>query len=212
MRRIGNVVFDVGDVLVHFRYRDHMKDLGFSEDAVDYLSEHMVRTGFWNEMDMGIRTEKDALEHFTKEIPQYGEEIRIFWDHTEGLVKEYPYARDLVRSIRAQGYGVYILSNYPTEIAARHWPTFQFLPESNGYIISGREKLVKPDPAIYRLLESRFGVDLTESLFVDDRRLNLDGAEAVGMESLLFKGYGQLAKDLKDRYGILIPEEAPEGK
>ena len=55
-------------------------------------------------------------------------------------------------------------------------------------------------------------MDLTESLFVDDRQLNLDGAEAVGMESLLFTGYGQLAKDLKDRYGILIPEEAPEGK
>ena len=206
MRRIRNVVFDVGDVLIHFRYRDHMRDLGFSEDAVDYLSEHMVLTDFWHEMDLGIRTEKEAVEKFTKEIPQYSEEVRSFWAHTEGLVKEYPYAPGLVRSIKQQGYGVYILSNYPTETAERHWPTFQFLPESDGYIISGREKMTKPDPEIYHLLESRFGVDLTESLFIDDRQVNLDGAEAVGMASLLFTGYGQLAKDLKDGYGILIPD------
>ncbi|MBO6162346.1 MAG: HAD family phosphatase [Eubacterium sp.] len=200
-RTIQTVVFDVGDVLINFRYRDHMKDLGFSPEAVDFLSENMVLTEYWHEMDMGIRMEKDAVEHFTQLFPQYDREIRTFWAHTEGLVEEYPYSAPMIRRLRELGYGVYLLSNYPTETAARHWPTFTFLPETDGYIISGPEKMTKPDPRIYRLLESRFGVNLSSCLFIDDRTVNLDGAAAVGMHPLLFTGYPELVQELKE-WGI----------
>ena len=92
------IVFDVGNVLIDFRYRDHMRDLGFSEQAVEELSRRMVLTEFWKEMDLGVRMEKDALEKFTAEMPEYREEIETFWAHTEGLVAEYPYAEPLVKS------------------------------------------------------------------------------------------------------------------
>jgi putative hydrolase of the HAD superfamily len=158
-----------------------------------------VLTEFWNEMDMGIRTEQDAIEHFTTLYPQYKEEILCFWAHTEGLVSEYPYSKSLIRGLKELGYGVYILSNYPVEISERHWPRFQFLPETDGHIISAFEKLVKPDPRIYRLLFSRFGLVPEECLFIDDRMKNIEGAEAVGMQSLLFTGLDQLLQELRTR-------------
>ena len=197
MKNIKNVVFDVGNVLVDFRYADHMRDLGFSEEAVKTLSEKMVLTPFWGEMDLGIRNEKDAVEKFTAELPHFREEVICFWQHTEGLVREYSYAKPLMQKLKALGYRVYALSNYPEETAGRHWPTFQFLPETDGHLISGYEKLAKPDPAFYRLLESRYGVDLTESLFIDDRQENLDAAEELGMKTLLFTDYKTLVQDLK---------------
>lgn len=197
MSEIKNVVFDVGDVLVDFCYRKMMKNLGFDEDAVDYLSDNMVLTEFWHELDLGIRTEAEALEKFTREIPQYKEEIIKFWDNTEYLVEEYSYSEDLIRRIKDNGFGVYILSNYPIETAEVHWPKFKFLPITDGHIISGYEKITKPDPAIYKLLESRFGIDLTECLFVDDREVNVKGAEAVGMQAVLFTGYEKLISDLE---------------
>ena len=211
MKEIKNVVFDVGDVLVHFRYRDHMRDMGFSEDAVECLSENMVLTPFWHELDLGIRTEADAVEKYTKEYPQYAEEVRTFWANTDDLVWEYPYARPLIRGIKALGYGVYVLSNYPTELSARHWPKFRFLPETDGHIISALEKIAKPDPAIYRLLESRFGIRLSECLFIDDRPVNIEGAKALGMDALLFTGYEELLRELKEQYGMDVrPGEQSE--
>ena len=197
------IVFDVGNVLIDFRYRDHMRDLGFSEQAVEELSRRMVLTEFWKEMDLGIRMEKDALEKFTAEMPEYREEIETFWAHTEGLVAEYPYAEPLVKSLKDAGYPVYVLSNYPQETAERHWPTFRFLRHTDGHIISAYEKVAKPDPRMYRLLESRFGLDLTDCLFIDDRQENIDGAKALGMQGLLFTGYEQLITDLRAR-GIHI--------
>ena len=193
---IRNIVFDVGDVLVCFRYRDHMRDLGFSEEAVDFLSENMVLTAFWHEMDMGIRSEKDAIEHFTVLYPQYTDEILRFWADTDGLVAEYPYAKPLLKGIKTSGCGVYVLSNYPEELSARHWPKFQFLPEADGYIISALEKLAKPDPRIYQLLFSRFGLTPGECLFIDDRPSNVEAAKNIGMQAVLFTGPEALLREL----------------
>ena len=199
---IRNIVFDVGDVLVSFCFRDYMRGLGFPEETVEFLSEHMVLTEFWHELDAGERTEAEAVETFTGLYPQYKDEIVSFWENIQGIVKEYDYALPLVKMLKEKGFGVYILSNYPVETAERHWPTFRFLPETDGHIISGYERITKPDPAIYRLLETRFGVKLSECLFVDDRPGNIEGAEAVGMKGLLFRDYETLLSDFRDM-GIL---------
>ena len=188
---IKNVVFDVGEVLVEFRYMNYMRDLGFDEEVVVFLAENMVLSEFWHELDLGIRTNSEGKRVFTEKYPQYASEIDKFWDHLEDIVREYDYAPGLIREIKQMGYKVYILSNYPIEIAEMHWPKFRFLPLTDGHIISAYEKLTKPDTAIYRLLESRFGLDLTECLFIDDRQINIDGAASLGMETLLFKGYDE---------------------
>ena len=194
---IKNVVFDVGDVLVAFCYKKYMRGLGFSEECVEFLSDNMVVTEFWHELDQGVKTEKDALEKFPKEFPQYKEEILKFWDNIENIVEEYDYSEPLICKLKDKGYGVYILSNYPIETAERHWPKFKFLPHTDGHIISAYEKITKPDEGIYRLLESRFGVDLTECVFVDDRQINIDAANALGMTGILFTGYDNLIEELK---------------
>lgn len=199
---IKNIVFDVGDVLIRFRYRDHMRDLGFSEDVIETLSRDMVLTEFWSLMDQGVKMEKDAVEHFSTLMPTLRREIEYFWQNTEGLVEEYPYSTPLIRKLKAEGYKVYLLSNYPKETAERHWPTFSFVPETDGYIISAFEKMIKPDPAFYRLLFTRFGLVPEECLFIDDREKNLVGAKEVGMETILFTGYEPLVQELEQR-GIL---------
>ena len=179
-----------------------MAGLGFDEETVDFLSENMVLTEFWHELDLGVRTEAEAVSTFTQKFPQYKDEIIKFWDNVEFIVEEYPYAEQLVQDIKARGYKVYILSNYPIETAEKHWPKFKFLPHTDGHIISGYEKITKPDEGIYRLLESRFGVKLEECLFIDDREVNIRGAEALGMKGLLFSTYENLINNLKG-LGIL---------
>lgn len=199
---IKNIVFDVGDVLVAFCYRKYMEGLGFDKETVDFLSENMVLTEFWHELDLGVRTEAEAVETFTKKYPQYKDEIIKFWDNVEFIVEEFDYAAPLVQSLKDKGYGVYILSNYPIETAEKHWPKFKFLPLTDGHIISGYEKITKPDEGIYRLLESRFGIKLTECIFVDDRQVNIDAANDYGMTAILFTGLDDLLDKLSNTLNI----------
>ena len=200
---IKNIVFDVGNVLVAFRYRELMQDLGFDETTVDYLAKNMVETPFWNELDRGDKMNADAIEKFTNELPEYKSEILKFWDNIQDVVKEYDYSEGLVKELKAAGYGVYILSNYPVETYHMHWPRFKFLPHADGYIVSGFERVIKPDEKIYRLLESRFGIKLEDSIFVDDRQINIDAANSYGMKGILFTGYDDLIDSLK-KYNIEI--------
>ena len=66
----------------------------------------------------------------------------------------------------------------------------------DGYIISSKVKLIKPNPEIYKLLESKFGIKLSESIFVDDRQINVDAAEKLGVKGILFTGIDDLTKKL----------------
>ncbi len=195
---IKNIVFDVGDVLVDFRYKDYMRDLGMDEETVEFLSQNIVLTEFWHELDLGFRTNEEARVHFIGKYPEYKDEINRFWEDPSEIVREYDYSAGLLQGLKDKGYGVYIFSNYPIEISELHWPKFRFLPIADGYIISGYERMTKPSPEIYKLLESRFGIKLSECLFVDDRQVNIDGAEAVGMQAVLFTGYDDIMKKFEE--------------
>ena len=80
-----------------------------------------------------------------------------------------------------------------------HYTTARDLVKITNYALTldGFEKIAKPDPKFYRLLEERFDVNLSECLFIDDREKNIAGAEAVGMKGLLFTGYEKLLQDLE---------------
>ena len=196
---IKNFVFDVGDVLAAFRVKDYLRDLGFDEELVELLANGMVFTEFWHELDLGTKTQADGIRIFTEKYPQYRDEILKFWDNIEFIVEEYDYAPGLIQMLKDKGYGVYILSNYPVETAELHWPKFKFLPLTDGHIISAYEHITKPDEGIYRLLEERFGIDLTECVFVDDRQINIDAANKLGMDAILFEGYDKLIETLTDK-------------
>ena len=73
---------------------------------------------------------------------------------------------------------------------------------ADGYIISAYERIVKPDEKIYRLLTEKFGIDLTESVFIDDRQINIDAANALGMKGILFKNLDDCMEAL-NKEGII---------
>ncbi len=183
---IKNIVFDVGNVLVHFRWYDYMLDLGISPENTEFLGKNMVLTPFWDRMDLGIENEDLACEHFKKEFPELEREIELFWGNMEEIVREFDYSSELLKALKEMGYGVYVLSNYPPKMYALHWPTFRFRDYDDGEVVSGLEKIAKPDAAIFALLCERYGLNPAECLFVDDRKLNVDAAVDFGMQGFHF--------------------------
>lgn len=193
---IKNIVFDVGMVLIDFCWAQHCRNLGFGEEVIKSFDKYMISSNYWDLMDEGMISEKDAIQEFIKAMPQYQEQIEIFWKHPEGFVKEYAYAAPMIQSLKEQGYKVYLLSNYPLGMYHTHWPTFSFYNKVDGYVVSAVERIKKPDKAIYALLCNRYHLKPEECLFVDDRQVNVDAAISVGMESILFEGYEKLVEYL----------------
>ena len=74
-------------------------------------------------------------------------------------------------------------------------------------LVSGEERMMKPDPAIFALAIKRFGIDPATALFVDDRADNIAAAEAAGFQGWLFREAGPLANAL---FGTALAE-APGG-
>lgn len=193
-KKIKNVVFDVGMVLIDFCWEECCKRLEFSEEIIHAFDVNMIQSEYWDMLDEGTITTKGAIDKFIAAMPQYEKEIRLFWEHAQWFVKEYDFATPMIKELQKDGYKVYLLSNYPYDMYKLHWPTFSFFELVDGYVVSAVEKLKKPDPSIYKCLLNRFELNASECLFIDDREVNVKAAQKVGMQAKQFIDY----KDLTD--------------
>jgi 2-haloacid dehalogenase len=109
---------------------------------------------------------------------------------------------DLVRRLKAAGYGVYGLTNWSMETYPMIRDSYEVFSLFDGIVVSGEERLLKPDKAIYNCLLERYGLQPEESIFLDDNADNVAGAEAVGMKALRFESALQAEQELKECYDI----------
>lgn len=191
------VVFDIGGVLIEWDPRHLYRKL-FEDDEramENFLSE--VCSPGWNlEQDRG-RAWEDAVRELTQRHPDKAELIAAYHLRWEEMVPgPIPGTPDLLRILKEQGTPLYAITNFSAEKLALARRRFDFLNLFEGMIVSGEERMVKPDPAIYRRLLGRYGLDAPETLFIDDVARNVEAARAVGMQALHFTGADVLRRDL----------------
>ncbi|MBQ8261259.1 MAG: HAD family phosphatase [Lachnospiraceae bacterium] len=187
---IKNVIFDVGMVLVDFRWKALMKDLGFSDETAAILGKELVMSPLWNELDLGIQKEEEVIAKMRQNLPGFDRETQLFFDNLVDIVESYPYAKGWIHELKEAGRKVYLLSNYPKSLFEKHEKEkFDFLEEVDGKVVSGFVKMAKPDPAIYKKLLKTYGLNPEECVFLDDRKDNIRAAEALGIRGILFTDY-----------------------
>lgn len=194
---IKNVIFDIGNVLIDFCWRDHMKALGFSDECIETLRATMVENPLWDELDMGIRPYTDVIADMKAAAPQYAEQIEQFFAQPMGMIRMRPRSVPWLRSLKERGYGVYLLSNYPRWMFELHSPAYDFLPYTDGRVVSSYINVMKPDPVIYHTLLEKYGLNAEECAFVDDRPVNTEAAEALGIRSVTYIDAQQTERDLE---------------
>lgn len=189
---IKNVIFDVGMVLVNFRYREYLRDLGFSQDIEEIFCKRIVESPLWGELDKGIRETEDIVNEMKNNVMDYPDEAELFFENIHDIVETYPYAFPWIEELKQKGLCVYLLSNYPKELFNIHSKgKFTFMDAIDGKIVSGYVKIVKPDPAIYQLLLDTYNLRPEECVFLDDRKENIEAAGKLGMHTILFENYNQ---------------------
>lgn len=195
---IKNVIFDIGNVLVDFRWRVLMEELGLPAETQAIFAKTVFGSRWWGELDHGIYEEAEILAHFREDNKEHLDEFDLVWDNRGKLVEPYAYAVAWIEQLKASGLKVYLLSNYPRDVFTLHTECgcFPFLDRVDGRVVSGFVKMVKPNADIYEYLLSEYGLAAGECVFVDDREENVETARALGMKGIVFQGYEQARSEL----------------
>ncbi len=183
---VKDVVFDFGGVLMdwdpRYLYRTYFKD----EEQMEYFLSHIC-TDAWNaEQDRG-RTFDEGISLLLRQYPQYAEPIRMYKDRWESMLKgEFPRSVELLKRLKEQGYGIYGLTNWSAETIPIAFAKYDFFKLFDGIVVSGEEKLIKPDLKIYRILLDRYKLTAENTLFIDDSPANIEAARQLGFQTILF--------------------------
>lgn len=196
MPRIDTVIFDIGNVLIAWNPRRLFSRLLPDDDAIDRF---FAETDFfaWNAAHDAGQSFTEGVAQQRARFPQYADLFTAFverWEETMGAPIQG--SVDLARELRAAGYRTFALTNHSAETFPRAIRRNPFLEEFEGIVVSGKEKLIKPDPAIYRLFCKRHAVTPECAVFIDDSLPNVDGALAVGMHALHFQTPEQIRREL----------------
>ena len=190
------LVFDVGNVLIRWDARHLFRKLLADEDAIDRFL-HAIDFHEWNLAQDRGRLFADGVAHVEAQHPHYAHIARAYderWQEAVPGVIEGSVA--LLDKMRAAGVPLYAITNFSGEKWADTVVRFPFLGEFRDVVVSGHEKMLKPEPEIYQLLLKRNGLAAKDCVFIDDSLKNVDGARAVGMHAVHFTSPGQMAAEL----------------
>jgi len=201
---IDTIIFDLGNVLIRWDpgvvYKEYFK----TEDELKYFFEH-VCTLEWNEEQDKGRPIETATELLVKEHPSHEEAIRMYYGRwKEMILGPVDGTPEILNSLhQKQNQRLLALTNWSAELFPYALENFDFLGFFEGILVSGEEKMKKPDLEIYRRFEEKFPIDRTKSVFIDDSAKNIAGAKEAGWNVIHFKNASQLETELNN-LGITV--------
>jgi 2-haloacid dehalogenase len=197
MTQISTVVFDVGRVLFEWDLRHLFAKLIADSDELDWFLEHVVTPEWHFQHDAGRPLAEMAAE-LTAQYPRYGSMIDAYRTRfNETIPGPVPGSLEIVNDLAAQGVPLFAITNFGAEFWEGFRPTQPIFDLFGDIVVSGVEKLVKPDPAIYALARERFGLQPGEAIFVDDNHANVVSARANGFAAHHFTDAGPLRSELE---------------
>lgn len=200
--KIEAVVFDVGRVLYHWDLRHLFRKLIADEAELEAFVTQVVTPEWHYQHDEG-RPLAEMVAERSAEFPHYAALIEAYAARfNETIPGPVPGSLELVERLDAAGVPLFAITNFGAEFWALFRPTAPVFDRFGDIVVSGVEKLTKPDPAIYALAARRFGHDPAAMLFIDDNAANVAAARGCGWHAHHFHDAAGLEADLVAR-GLL---------
>ena len=197
--QVEAVVFDVGRVLYQWQLAHLFEKIVSDPGRLAKLLDEVVTEEWHFEADAG-RSLADMVPERIALYPDFEAEIRAYAARfNETIPGPVPGSHALVERLDARGMPLFAITNFGAEFWAGFRPIATIFDRFGQIVVSGEEKLAKPDPAIYELLVARTGHPLSELVFVDDRADNVEAAAACGMDALVFTDAETLRAALLER-------------
>ncbi len=198
---IKNIVLDMGNVLLDYNPQAAMDELEIPSDAQPIIMRELFGGNEWVQLDLGNINEDEAFAKICNRVPQkYHDALRKSIDGWDICMKPLDGALQFCEKVKAEGFGVYVLSNAHKSFY-RYFPRYFSLAFFDGIVVSADIHVTKPDTKIYKHLLEKYNLCADECLFVDDRADNVEGAIQAGMQALLFKNdYENVYKKASDSF------------
>ena len=191
-----HVVFDLGGVLIDWNPR-HLYDelIADAAEREHFLTE--VCGPDWNVQQDAGRTIAEANAEAIARHPDKRDLIEAYYDRFDAMMKDAIHGTvAILEELHARTTPLFVLSNWSAETFHHGERRFAFLQRFDGMLISGREGLRKPDPAIFYLLAQRFALEPSRTVFIDDHAPNIESASALGFHTHHFAEPCALRADL----------------
>ena len=196
---IKNIIFDLGNVLVKYSPENFLKKY-IKEKNQEAFITNIFKSKEWLELDRGTLSYEDAVEIFSKRVPEEKENIeRLFRENISSCISPIEENVEIMRNLKKNGYSVYILSNF-------HQPAFEYIKENwdfisefDGDVISCYYHYIKPEKAIYETILNKYNLVPSETIFFDDVEANINGAKEVNIGGIHLPDFKNLKALLKDK-------------
>ena len=155
---IRNLIFDVGDVLVEYRWFEMLtRDYGLSEAEAKRIGEEMFDNEIWVQgLDGGRLSLEEAIHQYELKYPDDVDVMGWFLRNGEQMAVKRPEVWDKVAALKEKGYKIYLLSNYSEELLHVHTKGAKFLDVLDGGVVSYQVHALKPDREIYEILLEKY--------------------------------------------------------
>jgi 2-haloacid dehalogenase len=198
-QKIEAVVFDVGRVLFQWDLRHLFRKLIADEAELEAFVTNVVSPEWHFQHDMG-RPAAEMVAERSAEFPQHAALIEAYAARfNETIPGPVEGSLELVERLHAGGVPLYAITNFGADFWSAFRPTALVFDVFQDIVVSGVEKLAKPDPAIFTLAAQRFQRDPATMLFVDDNEANVFAARECGWHAHHFAHAAGLEADLRER-------------
>jgi 2-haloacid dehalogenase len=171
---IDTIIFDLGGVLIDWNPRYLYRKMFPDEEEMEWFLANVCHSDWNAEQDAG-RLFEDAIQERIKKYPKFQREIEAYysrWD--EMLGGEIHENVKILRGLKAQNeIKLYALTNWSHQTFPTALDNYDFLNLFKGIVMSGEEKLKKPDLAIYLVMIERYEIEPKNTLFIDDSLPNI---------------------------------------
>jgi len=181
---VQKFLFDLGNVFFDWNPERVLKPIFNDDERMNFFIKNISFPLLDTRCDAGITIEV-AVNDAVKKFPDFEKEIKLYYPNHGNMVGGFfQKTVDIFYKVKNLNYPCYVLSNWSAETYEGMEETYPFLKDFDGKIISGREFLIKPDPAIYELAISRFDLVPQETLFIDDRLDNIQAAQNLNFQTI----------------------------
>ena len=196
---IKNIIFDFGGVLMDWNPRYYFKGYFDDEEKMEFFLKN-IATDEWNaEQDRGRTLAEGTKIQVAKHL-EWKKEIRAYYDNWTIMLKsDIPANVAVLRKLANTNFDLLGLTNWSAETFPYALEKYDFFQLFDGKIVvSGTEKMIKPNPELWNLLLNRYNIKAEESIFIDDNKKNIEVAENLGFICIHIKEDIDLEKELRD--------------
>lgn len=203
MPNLLTIVFDLGGVLIDWNPRYLYSKIFQDPQAMEDFLENVCDPQ-WNAQQDAGRPLDEATHILLEKHPRFKEEISAYYGRWQEMLNgSIPGTVTILKELHRKQFRLLALTNWSHETFPVARELFDFLGLFEGIVVSGTEKLKKPDPRIYQVLFQRYQLTPSQCMFIDDSLPNIEAANSLGMRAIHFQSPESLKARLQEM-GIVL--------